>query len=79
MVFKGPQARGFYQGGHDDATGNTWVCVERGGRCVVILANDVRVERAFPAIVRFILGETGVPWHWEYGEMAFWNGEAASP
>ncbi|MFT3761370.1 MAG: serine hydrolase domain-containing protein [Pseudoxanthomonas sp.] len=76
VVFEGPQGPGFFKGGHDDSTGNTWVCVERGRRCVVILANDVRAERAFPAIVRFVLGETGVPWDWEYGDMAFWDGKS---
>lgn len=67
VVFEGPQGRGFFKGGHNDSTGNTWVCVERGRRCVVILSNDVRAERAFPRLVRLVLGETGVPWTWEYG------------
>lgn len=67
VVFTGPQGAGFFKGGHDDITGNTWVCVERRRRCVVLLANDVRAEGAFPGLVRFILGETGVPWDWEYG------------
>ncbi|OBU51667.1 serine hydrolase domain-containing protein [Stenotrophomonas maltophilia] len=67
VTFTGPQGAGFYKGGHDDAVGNTLVCVEQGQRCVVILGNDVRAEAAFPALVRFVLGETGVPWDWEYG------------
>lgn len=71
IVFEGPQGAGFYKGGHDDSTGNTWVCVKASRRCVVILANDVRAEPAFPQLVRFILGETGVPWDWEYGGMQF--------
>lgn len=71
VVFDGPQGPGFYKGGHDDATGNTWVCVKAAKRCVVILANDVRAEAAFPRLVEFVLGETGVPWRWEYGEMKF--------
>jgi CubicO group peptidase (beta-lactamase class C family) len=69
IVFDGPQGPGFYKGGHNDSTGNTWVCIERTKDCVVILANDVRAEPAFPRIVREVLGETGVPWQWEYGEM----------
>jgi CubicO group peptidase (beta-lactamase class C family) len=73
IVFDGPQGRGFFKGGHNDTTANTWVCVERGKRCVVILANDVRAEAAFPALVRHVLGETGVPYEWEYGEMKFWE------
>jgi hypothetical protein len=71
IVFQGPQGPGFYKGGHDDNTGNTWVCLKASQRCVVILANDVRAERAFPRLVRFILGETGVPWSWEYGSLVF--------
>jgi hypothetical protein len=34
---------------------------------VVLLSNDVRAEALFPDLVRFVLGETGVPWDWEYG------------
>ena len=74
IAFKGPQGAGFFKGGHNDFTANTWVCVEAGQRCVVILANDVRAEPAFPALVASILGECGVPWAWEYGEMKFWAG-----
>lgn len=74
IAFDGPQGAGFFKGGHNDFTANTWVCVEAGQRCVVILANDVRAEPAFPALVASILGETGVPWAWEYGEMKFWDG-----
>ena len=71
IVFNGPQGPGFFKGGHNDSTANTWVCVKPGKRCVVILSNDVRAEPAFPRLVEFILGETGVPWTWEYGGMTF--------
>jgi CubicO group peptidase (beta-lactamase class C family) len=74
IVFDGPQGPAWFKGGHNDSTGNTWVCVQRGQRCVVILANDVRAEAAFPQLVRFVLGDTGVPWDWEYGDMSFWDG-----
>lgn len=73
IAFRGPQGAGFYKGGHDDSTANTWVCLEATRRCVVILSNDVRAEPAFPALVRSILGETGLPWAWEYGDMKFWS------
>jgi CubicO group peptidase (beta-lactamase class C family) len=72
IVFDGPQGRGFMKGGHNDSTGNTVVCIERGRRCVVLLSNDVRTEAAFPRLVAFVLGETGAPWRWEYGDMRFW-------
>lgn len=67
VVFDGPQGPAFFKGGHNDSTGNTWVCVERRRSCVVLLGNDVRAEALYPGIVKFILGETGVPWRWEYG------------
>ena len=69
-VFTGPQGPGFYKGGHDGATANTMVCIEAGQRCVVILSNDVRSEAGFADLVRFILGDTGVPFDWEYGDHA---------
>lgn len=67
VVFEGPQGRGFFKGGHNETTANTWVCVEARRRCVVILSNDVRSEPRFPQLVRFVLGDTGVPYDWEYG------------
>jgi CubicO group peptidase (beta-lactamase class C family) len=73
VAFSGPQGAGFYKGGHNDSTGNTWVCVEASKRCVIILSNDVRMEPAFPQLVKSILGETGAPWKWEYGAMRFWE------
>jgi len=71
VSFRGPHGAGFYKGGHDDGTGNTFVCVVGPKRCVVILANDVRAEAAFPRLVAAVLGEAGVPWTWEYGAMRF--------
>jgi CubicO group peptidase (beta-lactamase class C family) len=69
-VFDGPQGHGFYKGGHDGQTANTLVCVEASQRCVVILSNDVRNEAGFAELVHFILGDTGVPYDWEYGDHA---------
>ena len=69
-VFDGPQGHGFYKGGHDGATANTLVCIDAGQRCVVILSNVVRSEAGFADLVRFILGDTGVPFDWEYGDHA---------
>jgi CubicO group peptidase (beta-lactamase class C family) len=65
--FTGPQGAGFQKGGHNDSTGNTLVCLEKGLRCVLILSNDVRSEAMFPEIVKSVLGPTGFPWAWEYG------------
>ena len=70
IVFDGPQGHGFLKGGHDGQTANTLVCIEASQRCVVILSDDVRSEAGFADLVRFILGDTGVPYDWEYGDHA---------
>jgi CubicO group peptidase (beta-lactamase class C family) len=70
VVFDGPQGHGFFKGGHDGQTANTLVCLERTKRCVLLLSNDVRAEAGFAELVKFILGETGVPYDWEYGDAA---------
>ena len=70
VVFDGPQGHGFFKGGHDEQTANTMVCIEQRRRCVLILSNDVRAEASYPDLVQFILGETGVPYEWEYGNHA---------
>jgi CubicO group peptidase (beta-lactamase class C family) len=70
VLFDGPQGHGFYKGGHDGQTANTMVCIEKSQRCVLILSNDVRSEAGYDELVKFILGETGVPYDWEYGDHA---------
>lgn len=70
IVFDGPQGHGYFKGGHDGQTANTMVCLEKTQRCVLILANDVRAEAGFARLVHFILGNTGVPYDWEYGDQA---------
>ena len=70
ILFNGPQGHGFYKGGHDGQTANTMVCIEASQRCVLILSNDVRSEAGFAELVKFILGDTGVPYDWEYGDHA---------
>ena len=70
VVFDGPQGHGFYKGGHDGQTANSMVCIDASQRCVLILSNDVRSEAGFSELVGFILGDTGVPYDWEYGDHA---------
>lgn len=70
IVFNGAQGPGFFKGGHDQQTANTVVCLERSRKCVLILSNDVRAEAGFAELVRALLGDTGVPYDWEYGDRA---------
>ena len=70
VTFDGPQGRGFFKGGHDNQTGNMLVCVERAKRCVLLLSNDVRAEAGYAGLIDSVLGTTGVPLDWEYGDHA---------
>lgn len=66
VAFRDVSGPAWFKGGHNDWTGNMVICLEKGRRCVVLLANDVRAERIFPEISRMVLGETWMPWSWEY-------------
>ena len=66
VTFRDATGPAWFKGGHNDWTGNFVICLERPRRCVVLLANDVRAERVYPELVRFILGPTQMPWQWEY-------------
>jgi CubicO group peptidase (beta-lactamase class C family) len=67
VVFRDASGPAWFKGGHDDGAGNFVVCLENGQRCVVLLANDVRAERIYPELVGAVLGDTRMPWRWEYG------------
>ena len=66
VVFKDTSGPAWFKGGHNDWTGNMVVCLEASQDCVVMMANDVRAERIFPEVARLVLGETRMPWRWEY-------------
>lgn len=66
VTFMDTSGPAWFKGGHNPWTGNMVVCLEAGQRCVVMLANDVRAERLFPALARKVLGPTRMPWRWEY-------------
>jgi CubicO group peptidase (beta-lactamase class C family) len=66
VLFKGPYGPAFYKGGHDDWTDNIFVCVETKKRCILLLSNSVHAETIYPALIKSVLGDTGLPWSWEY-------------
>ena len=66
VTFQDTSGPAWFKGGHNDWTGNMVICLESGKRCLVMLANDVRAERIYPAMSRFVLGDTKLPWAWEY-------------
>lgn len=66
VLFKSPHGPAFFKGGHDDSTGNMAVCVESKKQCILLMSNSVRAEIIYPALVNSLLGETNLPWEWEY-------------
>jgi CubicO group peptidase (beta-lactamase class C family) len=66
VTFQDVDGPAWFKGGHNDSTGNMVICLEHGKRCLVMLSNDVRAERIFPELTRLILGDTRMPWSWEY-------------
>lgn len=66
VTFQDTSGPAWFKGGHNDSTGNMVICLENKKRCAILLANDVRAERIYPELVREILGETKMPWTWDY-------------
>ena len=66
VTFRDTTGPAWFKGGHNDWTGNMVVCLEHGKRCIVLLSNDVRAERIYPALTGVVLGDTRMPWAWEY-------------
>ncbi len=66
VTFQDARGPVWFKGGHNEWTGNMVVCVEREQNCLVLLSNDVRAERLYPELVQAVLGETMLPWNWEY-------------
>ena len=66
VTFRDPSGAAWFKGGHNESTGNMVICLETGKRCVVMLSNDVRAERIYPELAKMVLGETAMPWWWEY-------------
>lgn len=68
VTFQDRGGPAWFKGGHDEWTANLALCLERGQRCVVFLSNDVRAEQLYPELTRLALGDTAMPWSWEYSD-----------
>lgn len=66
ITFQDTSGPAWFKGGHNPWTANMVICLETKKRCLVLLSNDVRAERIFPAITQIVLGHTKMPWRWEY-------------
>ena len=66
VTFKDTSGPAWFKGGHNPWTGNLVIGLEGKKQCLVMLANDVRAERIYEEVARAVLGETKMPWSWEY-------------
>jgi len=66
VTFTDTSGPAWFKGGHNDCTGNMVICLENEKRCLVLLSNDVRAGRIYPKIAQMVLGDTKMPWLWEY-------------
>jgi len=66
VTFQDYSGPAWFKGGHNEWTGNMVVGLENGRKVAILLSNDVRAERIYPEMIQAMLGETRMPWRWEY-------------
>ncbi len=66
ILFKGKFGSVFYKGGHNEWTDNLAIGLLSQKSGLVFLSNSVLGETIFPALVKFLWGDPGFPWSWEY-------------
>jgi CubicO group peptidase (beta-lactamase class C family) len=62
----GPFGPVFYKGGHNEWTDNIALGIPAKKRGLLLLSNSILAETIYPALVKFLWGEIGLPWSWEY-------------
>ncbi len=66
VLFRSPLGPAFFKGGHDEWTDNLAIGIPGKKRGLLLLSNSILAETIYPALVRFLWGDTGLPWSWEY-------------
>jgi CubicO group peptidase (beta-lactamase class C family) len=66
VLFRGPFGPVFYKGGHNEWTDNIALGIPAKKRGLLLLSNSILAETIYPALVKFLWGEIGLPWSWEY-------------
>lgn len=69
VTYQGDEGLAWFKGGHNDSTGNFVVCQETTRDCLVMMANSVRAERIYPQLADFVLGDSALPFWWEYSHV----------
>ncbi|MBA3544666.1 MAG: beta-lactamase family protein [Chthoniobacterales bacterium] len=66
VLFRSPAGPAFYKGGHDEWTDNLAIGIRGKKRGLLLMSNSILAETIYPALVKFLWGETDAPWSWEY-------------
>jgi len=66
VLFRGSFGPVFYKGGHNEWTDNLALGLPAKKRGLLLMSNSILAETIYPALVKFLWGETGMPWSWEY-------------
>lgn len=64
-VYRTPEGRAFFKGGHDDGTRNIAVCVRDGRDCLLLLSNSSNADGVFAYLIEHKLGPVCFPWYWQ--------------
>ncbi len=65
-LFIGPKGASFFHGGHNEKTDNLLVCLLETQECGIFLMNTAKGHLVFPQLVEELLGNTGLPWSWQF-------------
>ncbi len=66
VLFTSSQGPAFYKGGHNEWTDNLAIGLPGKKRGLLLMSNSVLGETIFPALIKSLWGEIGLPWSWEY-------------
>lgn len=69
ITFTGPQGFAFFKGGHNEKTDNQLLCLVDRNMCVLAFMNTAKGHLVYPELFDYILGDTGMPWAWEYNAL----------
>nr|WP_295378231.1 serine hydrolase domain-containing protein [Pseudoxanthomonas sp.] len=64
-VYRTPEGRAFFKGGHDDGTRNIAVCVRDGRDCLLLMSNSSNADGIFAYLIDHKLGPVCFPWYWQ--------------
>ncbi len=64
-VYRTPEGRAFFKGGHDDGTRNIAVCVRDGRDCLLLMSNSSNADGIFAYLIEHKLGPVCFPWYWQ--------------